>query len=713
MMESLVSDPAETYYNLLVRGFRSGRLSLEKNAPAALARLPDPYDPAANFAIRTAPGGVHDLSYYRGGLFLYFGVTPALVLFWPYVALTGHYLWHRQAAAIFCAVGFLASLGLFRALQRRYFGATGAVATAACTLILGLTTGIPLLLSRSEVYEVAISCGYMLTMLALAAVWRALHEPGRRGRWLAAAGAAFGLAAGARPLLLFCSVVLVVPILAEPALDAAAGSPRRPRSRGESLRLAVCALGPIALIGLGLLLYNHLRFGRALEFGQHYQLAGDRQDTARHFSPTYLPFNFRVYFLEPARWTDSFPFVERIAPPALPAGHAPIEDPFGALPNIPVLALALFAPLGWRGRAEDTGALRGFALAVGAVFAICALILCAFYGSCSRYEVEFLPALALLAVLGLLGMDRALADLPSWRFAAGCGLALLLSFSVGFNLLGAVEHYAEARNDLGIALTNAGRAAEAVRIYGQVLRLKPGMAAGHVNLGDALMQLGRGREALGEYEAAARLDPAAFDARQDLANALIQEGRYAEAIDEAGQALRLRPDSAQAYASMGYALARLGRLPEAIESYGQALRLKPDYSEVHNNLGNALVATGRLEDAVDQFEQVLGAQGDNVDAHDNLGLVLAQMGRNEEARVQFAEVLRLKPDYPGAHFRLASALANLGRLDEAIAEYEAALRSNPRDAEAHYNLAMALRMVGRMSEAQAHFDQAARLQAGR
>ena len=75
------------------------------------------------------------------------------------------------------------------------------------------------------------------------------------------------------------------------------------------------------LIGLGLMLYNALRFDNPFEFGWHYQLAAARQDTRQFFSLHYLWFNFRVYFLEPARWSGRFPFVHEIAVPPLPPGH--------------------------------------------------------------------------------------------------------------------------------------------------------------------------------------------------------------------------------------------------------------------------------------------------------------------------------------------------------------------------------------------------------
>jgi hypothetical protein len=102
---------ADTYYNLLVQGFRAGQLSLKKEAPPGLAQLADPYDRTAN-----ARYGVLDLSYYKGKFYLYFGITPAVMLFWPYVALTGHYLPQKDAGVIFCVVGFLVSVGLLCAL---------------------------------------------------------------------------------------------------------------------------------------------------------------------------------------------------------------------------------------------------------------------------------------------------------------------------------------------------------------------------------------------------------------------------------------------------------------------------------------------------------------------------------------------------------------------------------------------------------------------
>ena len=82
-------------YNLLSRGFLSGHLYVDRDPPAALASLADPFDPIANRAVRMDPRyHLHDFSYYRGRLYLYFGPTPALLVFIPWHLITGGWLAH-------------------------------------------------------------------------------------------------------------------------------------------------------------------------------------------------------------------------------------------------------------------------------------------------------------------------------------------------------------------------------------------------------------------------------------------------------------------------------------------------------------------------------------------------------------------------------------------------------------------------------------------
>jgi tetratricopeptide (TPR) repeat protein len=561
---------ADNYYNLLVQGFRAGHLNLKTDLSSKLAQLADPYDPAAH-----SPYPVDDMSYYKGKLYLYFGVTPALVLFWPYVALTGRYLLQRNAVVILCFVGFLVSVGLLCALWRRYFDRVSVIAVAACAFALGLATGVPVMLSRPDVYEVAISCGYMLTMLALMAIWCALHEPRWRNRWLAAASMFYGMAVGARPSLAFGAVILLVPVL------------QTWRKRQKIWVSLIAATVPIAIIGLGLMLYNALRFDSPFEFGQRYQLAAYRAVEQRFFGLNYLWFNFRVYFLEPARWTAHFPFVYEIAVPPLPQGHYFVEDPYGVLTSMPVVWLALAAPLAWRGQsAEARFPLRDFLGTVALLFGICVLTICLFRGACIRYEVEFLPALLVLAVVGILGLERTLADRPFGRRLSRCVWIPLLSFSVVFNLLASVAGCAEAHNNLGGDLAHRGRMQEAIEHWERALEIRPDYVSAHVNLGNALLGSGKVKEAIAHYEQALRIKPDYAEAHNNLGVALMRMGRIEDAITQYEQALRINPHFAEAHYCLGGALEQSGRMGEAAQQYEQALQIKPDFAEAQKSLAH-------------------------------------------------------------------------------------------------------------------------------
>jgi tetratricopeptide (TPR) repeat protein len=671
---------ADVHYNLLVEGFQRGQLNLNKTPPAGLVRLADPYDPVTNEQYRLGDG-LHDMSYYRGKLYLYFGVTPALVLFWPWAALTGHYLFHRYAVAVFCAVGFLAAAGVLLALWRRYFAEVGVMAAAAGVLALGLVAGVPIMLQRAEFWEVAVSCGYAFYMLALGAVWRALHDPARRKRWVAAASLALGLALGARPSLLFGTAIVLIPVW-RAWREQPAGARRPP------WRLLAAALGPLLVCGLALLLYNQRRFDNPFQFGERYQLAGDRQDVPGHFSTRYLWFDFCVYFLEPAGWSRHFPFVGAITPPALPPGHAPIEDPYGALTNIPFLWMALAAPLAWRGRAAAArAALRGFLGAAALGFGTSAFLLCLFYGTCSRYQVEFLPELALLAVIGVLGVERAAAAWPRGRLVCRAAWGLLLMVSIGFNLLGAVDRYVTQRCLLGNRLIAEGHVAAALVQYERAVRLKPAYAEAHSDLGNALTVAGRFPEAIAQCRTAVRLKPDYAKAHDNLGNALLGTGQVAAALAEYAAAADLDPDDATAHYNYGIALFRMGRVDEAMAQYRTAVRLDPANLDAYYNLGNALLATGRAAAAIPQYEAALRLQPGFVAARNNLGGALLQVGRVPEAIAQFERVLRFQPNYAEGHNNLGNALYQAGRLPEAIREYEEALRLKPDYPAARQNLA--------------------------
>ena len=202
---------------------------------------------------------------------------------------------------------------------------------------------------------------------------------------------------------------------------------------------------PIALIGLGLMLYNARRFGSPFEFGMQYQLTPYPLLAQQFFHLRYLWFNFRVYFLEPLQWGAHFPFVLQIHRACRCRRVMPgLKIPTASSTSVPLVWLALAVPLAWRERpGQAASILRWFGMVVALLFGICALTIGFYNNAIGRYEVDFLPALLLLAVGGILGLDRGTGGASVLAVWARWGWGLLLGFSVAVNLLASVKRYAD------------------------------------------------------------------------------------------------------------------------------------------------------------------------------------------------------------------------------------------------------------------------------
>jgi tetratricopeptide (TPR) repeat protein len=200
-------------------------------------------------------------------------------------------------------------------------------------------------------------------------------------------------------------------------------------------------------------------------------------------------------------------------------------------------------------------------------------------------------------------------------------------------------------------------------------------AVARTNLGEALLNRGRPAEAEEQFRAALRLDPSIHEAENSLGLILERAGRNDEALTHYEAAVRLSPAYATAHRNFGRLLGRVNRLDEAIGHDEAALALNPNDAESHANLALALTTKGRPAEAVSHYEAALAATPDSPELHNNLGSALSRLGRNEEALRQFAEAVRLRPGYGTAHFNLAAAMYLTGRYPDAWREVRAAQRT--------------------------------------
>ncbi len=394
--------PETDHFNLLSHGFRKGQLHLDGEVPPALLAAPNPYDPKT----RPHVAVLHDASFYRGKYYIYFGPAPVVTLLLPFSVLTGRDLPLPYAVWLYCSIGFLALTAVLLGAQRRHFPAASTWTVTAALLALGGGGMLVALLRRPHIWEVSGSAGFCFFALSLLCLFRALHSP-RAVAWAAAGGLALGLAVGSRPTYLVASAMFAAPLLWR-------------RVAHYDWRALLAAAAGCSAIVVALLAYNYARFENPFEFGQKYQLSAIIEGDARHFSLSYIWFNFRIYFLAPLRWTGVFPFHDGIALPPLPAGHGGYEYTVGLFSNLPFSLLAL-APCFLLRRDGDAPRLALFA-AIAAATAGQALVHLCYFGQCIRYLADFAPGVMLLAGGGLFLLEERLSR-RAWLRGAGLALA--------------------------------------------------------------------------------------------------------------------------------------------------------------------------------------------------------------------------------------------------------------------------------------------------
>jgi hypothetical protein len=427
--------------------FAAGQAHLRLAPPAELARLPDPYDPAAR-----APLPVEsDLSYYAGKYWLYFGPVPALAILAPQL-LVGQPIPDSviTLAGVMAATVFGAAA--IRGLQRAILPSGGALATGAAIVALGLGAPLLFLLSSPAIHEAATAAGQGLLLAGLgAAVWAWRRPPGtgQRALWLLA-GATWALAVGSR-------VALAPAVGGLALLFGALAWRQRTGGRGEP---ALLIAAPLAIGAVLLGTYNVARFGSPLEFGHRYQLTSYHllRDYAGFATVGHLVPNLSHFFFRPVRLTPSFPFVGWTpyeswnatvcagAPDGLIFG--PIVGLFPAAP-FTLLALAgIVLPLRPAGRRVAT-LWAGMVL----VAALAALPVLVQRWVTLRYAADFFPVVVVAAFVALAGL---LGAFPRWRWAlSGLGAALAATTALAgvlFGMRGAFGHFERHNSSLWAAL---------------------------------------------------------------------------------------------------------------------------------------------------------------------------------------------------------------------------------------------------------------------
>jgi tetratricopeptide (TPR) repeat protein len=315
---------------------------------------------------------------------------------------------------------------------------------------------------------------------------------------------------------------------------------------------------------------------------------------------------------------------------------------------------------------------------------------------------------------------------------------------------------AEAHNELGLALGEAGYLNAALAELELAARLDSSYAQAPYNLGITYVKrakLNRGSDettyyrdldnALQAFRKAYRLAPNLPRIHEQLGWLNQEIGDFSAAVEEFRQAVQENPRSAEAYNSLGTALVRAREFDDGIRAYEKAVELNANFVPAELNLENVVRQRGTNSSILGVRRAALRRQPNSAIAHALLGHALSFSDRASEATVELRKAIELAPDLAIAHFFLGQVLRQMGDLSSSVDQLRAALKQrrqtsefrvelglallqqnkfgesmallrgaveeNPSDASAHYGLARALQKTGHRVEAAKEFTQASDL----
>jgi Flp pilus assembly protein TadD len=159
-----------------------------------------------------------------------------------------------------------------------------------------------------------------------------------------------------------------------------------------------------------------------------------------------------------------------------------------------------------------------------------------------------------------------------------------------------------ALNNLGIALTEAGRPDDALPLLLRAVERDPTDAGGWFNLGNAHAAADEFTEAGQAFDRCLALDGERFKAWNNLGLARLFQGDAAGAEAAWLESIRIRPRFADPRLNLAKLLLSRGESAAAAEHVQTVLARDRTHAEAHNMLGVIHAAAGRPREAADCFE---------------------------------------------------------------------------------------------------------------
>lgn len=241
---------------------------------------------------------------------------------------------------------------------------------------------------------------------------------------------------------------------------------------------------------------------------------------------------------------------------------------------------------------------------------------------------------------------------------------------------------------IGFAATSRNKVWETcVGFWEDNAKKAPGKARVHNNLGVALSEAGKVDEAIVAYKKAIELDSNYSDPLSNIAVAYSLKGQVDEAISSLKSALHICPNYPEAYNNIGTLLLQKKQYEEAERALSIAVQLRPYYGKAYYNLARMYEEKKDDEKAWEYLKKSTEGDLDIPEVFFKLGQMSLRVKKYKDAVVAFEKILERGYGDAQVWFNLANAYFMEGQHEKAQSVYERLVRDNPLDARYAYNLA--------------------------
>lgn len=291
-------------YQKLAESFLQGKVYLQEEPSTVLQEMENPYD--YDYRVRliseAGQGFLWDHAYYEGKYYVYFGVVPAVLFYFPYYVITGTHLHNNQVIFLGAVLMVLALMGIVSKVIERWFPETSVGIWYLLSELLVLGSGLVYICKRPDLYTVPIVMGLAFGLFGFLCILCGEKEGRLSTPCIALGSLCTALVAGCRPQLfavIFLSVILLSKYIFSPDyLKSKAGK-----------RNVLAYVVPMLIVAGLLMWYNYARFGSVFDFGANYNLTFNDM-RRRGFVADRIPLGIWAYLFSPVRTVLTFPFME-------------------------------------------------------------------------------------------------------------------------------------------------------------------------------------------------------------------------------------------------------------------------------------------------------------------------------------------------------------------------------------------------------------------